>query len=187
MAMQRRHRKKLPTIWLMTDERIGEPALLAAVARLPKGKAGVIFRHYRTAAAERHALFDRIARIARRRRLVLMLGGTAAQAQAWRADGWHGRDRRRAGKALLHSRPVHDGREMAEAVRWGANIVLLSPLFPTRSHPGSPLLGRAGFAALARLAPMPVIALGGVNAAHRHMLKAIGASGWAAIDGLSGR
>src|SRR3546814_5784962 len=100
MAMQRRYRKKLPTIWLMTDERIGESALLAAVDRLPKGRAGVIFRHYRTAAAERRALFDRVARMARRRRLVMMLGGTAAQARAWRADGRHGRDRRLGGKKI---------------------------------------------------------------------------------------
>ncbi|WP_176596961.1 MULTISPECIES: thiamine phosphate synthase [Sphingobium] len=183
--MQRRHRKKLPMIWLMTDERMGEAALLAAVAQLPKGKAGIIFRHYRTAGTERRALFDHVARIARRRRLVLMLGGTAAQAQGWRADGWHGRDRRVARKALLHSMPVHDGREMEAALRDGADLVFLSPLFPTRSHPGSPVLGRAGFAALARLAHAPVIALGGVRATHRPMLRGIGASGWAAIDGLS--
>src|SRR3546814_7971642 len=56
---------------------------------------------YRTAAAERRALFDRVARMARRRRLVLMLGGTAAQARAWRADGWHGRDRRLGGKMQI--------------------------------------------------------------------------------------
>jgi thiamine-phosphate pyrophosphorylase len=183
--MQRRHRKKLPMIWLMTDERVGDAALLAAVARLPKGKAGIIFRHYRTAAKERRALFDRVARIARRRRLVLMLGGTARQARGWRADGWHGEDGRRVGEALLHSRPVHDGREMIAALRRRADLVFLSPLFPTRSHPGGRALGRARFAALARRADMPVIALGGVRAAHRPMLKGIGASGWAAIDGLS--
>jgi thiamine-phosphate pyrophosphorylase len=33
---------------------------------------------------------------------------------------------------------------------------------------------------------MPVIALGGVGARHRRMLKRIGADGWAAIDGLTG-
>src|SRR3546814_4709389 len=77
---------------------------------------------------------------------------------------------------LLHSRPVHDKRQMAEAARAGADFVFLSPLFPTRSHPGSLVLGRTGFAALARLAPMPVIALGGVRAAHRHMLAGMGRS-----------
>jgi len=183
--MPRRHRKKLPMIWLMTDERVEEAALLAAVARLPMGQAGVIFRHYRTAAVDRRALFDRVARIARGRRLMLVLGGTSRQAQGWRADGWHGRDRRVAGKTLLHSVPAHDGREMVAALRGGADLVFLSPLFPTRSHPDARAMGRARFAALARLADGPVIAMGGVRAAHRPMLRGIGAAGWAAIDGLS--
>lgn len=182
--MQRCHRKKPPMIWLMTDERVGEGALLAAAARLPVGKAGIIFRHYRTPKAERRALFDRIARIARARRLVLMLGGTAAQAQAWRADGWHGRDVRRAGRPLLHSVPAHDAREVRMATH-GVDILFLSPLFPTRSHPGGRTLGRVRFSALAGQAVVPVIALGGVRPAHRRMLRGVGAVGWAAIDGLS--
>ncbi|AMK20985.1 MULTISPECIES: thiamine phosphate synthase [unclassified Sphingobium] len=183
--MQRRHRKKLPTIWLMTDERVGEAALLAAVARLPMGEAGVIFRHYRTPKAERRTLFDRVARIARSRRLVLMLGGTARQARGWGADGWHGRDRLGGGRALLHSMPAHDEPEMVAALRARADLVFLSTLFPTRSHVGARALGRVRFAALARLGNGPVIALGGVRAAHWPMLRGIGAAGWAAIDGLS--
>lgn len=182
--MQRRHRK-LPMIWLMTDERVGDAALLAAAARLPAGKAGILFRHYHTPQAERRALFDRVARIARARRLVLMLGGTAAQAQGWRADGWHGRGRRGGGQALLHSMPVHDARELVAALRGGADLIFLSPLFPTRSHPGARTLGPTRFAALARLSSVPVIALGGVRPQHARRVKAMGASGWAAIDGLS--
>ncbi|WP_242126843.1 thiamine phosphate synthase [Sphingobium sp. Sx8-8] len=184
--MKGRHRKKLPGLWLMTDERVGQASLLAAAARLPKGRAGMVLRHYRTPKPERRALFDRLAGIARRRRLVLMLGGTARQAAAWGADGWHGRDIRRAGYPLLHSMPVHDAREMRKAGAEGADLVFLSPLFVTRSHPGSPWLGRVRFAALARQARVPVMALGGVRRGHRAMLKGLGASGWAAIDALSG-
>ena len=182
--MTRRYAKNLPTIWLMTDERVGKAALLAAVARLPRGKAGIVFRHYRTDRTERRALFDQIATIARRRRLVLMLAGSAREAAAWRADGWHGRDGRRAARPLLHSRPVHGARELVAASRAKAGFIFLSPLFPTRSHPGGRTLGRAGFAALAQRADMPVMALGGVHGANAHLLPGIGASGWAAIDGL---
>ena len=63
-------------------------------------------------------------------------------------------------------------------------MVLLSPLFPTRSHPGAPALGRVRFAGLARRVDGAVMALGGVKAEHRWMLRGIGADGWAAIDGL---
>ncbi|RJG57778.1 thiamine phosphate synthase [Sphingobium terrigena] len=181
-----RHRKNMPLIWLMTDERIGDAALLAAVARLPRGRAGIIFRHYRTDSGVRRALFDAVRAIARRRRLVLMLAGTARQAAAWAADGWHGRDARRAGRPMRHSAPVHDAREMVAAGRGGADMVLLSPLFPTRSHPGGASLGRVRFAALARGAMMPVVALGGMTREHGRMLRGIGAAGWAAIDGLAG-
>jgi Thiamine monophosphate synthase len=183
--MMGRHRKKLPAIWLMTDERVEESALLAAAMRLPRGKAGIVFRHYRTPDGARRALFERLARIARARRLVLMLGGTARRAAAWGADGWHGRDAHRAGRPLLHSAPGHDARELRAALRGRADFVFVSPLFATRSHPGANSLGRAKFAALARLSIVPVMALGGVRAEHWPHLRGIGASGWAAIDGLS--
>lgn len=184
--MTGRYAKNPPSIWLMTDERIAPEALLASVARLPAGKAGIVFRHYRSAPSERRALFDRVAAAARRRRLVLLLAGSAKQAAGWKADGWHGGSPRPAGagRVLLHSMAVHDAREMKAAARAGANLIFLSPLFPTRSHPGARALGRTRFAALANRVGMPVIALGGVRAEHRRILRGIGAVGWAAIDGL---
>lgn len=184
--MSHRHRKKrpspLPALWLMTDERIEAAALLAAAGRLPKGQAGIVFRHYRTGRAERRALFDALRLVARRRRLILLLAGEARLAAAWRADGVHG-DGRRVARPLIRSRAVHDGRQAV--VARGANLCFVSPLFPTRSHVGVGALGRVRFAALARQVDVPVMALGGVKAAHRHMLAGIGADGWAAIDGLT--
>ncbi|MEQ6334088.1 thiamine phosphate synthase [Sphingobium sp. MK2] len=184
--MTRRHRKKLPTIWLMTDERVADAALLVAVARLPKGRAGIVFRHYRTGEKARRALFDAVRVLARRRRLVLLLAGEGRTAAAWRADGWHGRDTRRVVRPMLHSMAAHDVREVLAARRGRADLLFVSPLFPTRSHPGAGCLGRARFAALARQADVPVMALGGVKPGHRRMLRGIGADGWAAIDGLVG-
>ncbi|SEJ89638.1 thiamine-phosphate pyrophosphorylase [Sphingobium sp. AP50] len=181
--MQRRHRKKLPALWLMTDERVADAALLVAAARLPKGAAGIVFRHYGTGPVERRALFEALRQIARRRRLVLLLAGNVKDAAAWRANGVHGRDRRRMMSPLLRSCPVHDVREAVAA--GGADLCFVSPLFPTRSHPGAKTLGRVRFAALARQVEAPVMALGGVQAARRRMLAGIGADGWAAIDGLT--
>ncbi|MEC3951043.1 thiamine phosphate synthase [Sphingobium sp. HWE2-09] len=188
--MRHRHRKNptgpLPSLWLMTDERVGAAALLAAAARLPKGRGGIAFRHYRTDPVARRALFEALRAVARRRRLVLLLAGSAREAAAWRADGVHGRDARAAVRPLLRSRAVHDAREAVAARRAGADLCFVSPLFPTRSHPGADALGRVRFAALARQVDMPVMALGGVRRGHRPMLRAIGADGLAAIDGLSG-
>lgn len=183
--MTPRQRKSPPRLWLMTDERVSDDVLLAAARRLPRGRAGIILRHYRTDPRTRRALFDRLRAIARARRLVLLLAGPARQAAAWRADGWHGRDATRPTRPMLHSAPAHDARE----VRAGraADLLLLSPLYPTRSHPSAPALGRVRFAVLARQARPAVLALGGVSAPHRRQLAAIGAIGWAAIDGLTVR
>jgi thiamine-phosphate pyrophosphorylase len=84
---------------------------------------------------------------------------------------------------MIRSRAVHD-RQQAVAAR-NADLCFVSPLFPTRSHPGVGALGRVRFAAMARQVDVPVMALGGVKVAHRRMLAGVGADGWAAIDGLT--
>ncbi|MFC0307716.1 thiamine phosphate synthase, partial [Rhizorhabdus histidinilytica] len=76
----------------------------------------------------------------------------------------------------------HDLREIRAAERSSATALLLSPLHPTRSHPGAPALGRMRFAALARATRLPVIALGGVDLRRGRAAIAVGAYGWAAID-----
>jgi len=88
---------------------------------------------------------------------------------------------------------VHDGAEAQRARRLGAVIMLISPVFPTRSHPGAPVLGRAGFAKLAAVtrgspaAAPRAIALGGMDAQRYRRLRLHGAQGWAAIDAWAER
>jgi thiamine-phosphate pyrophosphorylase len=77
---------------------------------------------------------------------------------------------------------VHGPREIALANRLGADAMLLSPVFPTRSHPGGAVLGPVRFRLLARLAARPVIALGGLD---RRTARRLVWARWAAIDGLS--
>lgn len=169
----------LPRLWLMTDERQGD-ALWSALATLPRG-AGVIFRHYATPAADRRACYERVRRVARSRGLMLILAGEPREATAWRADGAHGRSRRQGGsRPLIRTASAHNRRELVDAERMGADLVLLSPAFATRSHAGARSLGRVRFMALARQARLPVIALGGMNARRARSLGGI--YGWAGID-----
>jgi thiamine-phosphate pyrophosphorylase len=180
-----RHRKyslrQLPTLWLMTDERVADDRLLCAVTRLPRG-SGIVMRHYSMDEAERRALFKRLKRIAVRRGLILFLAGNESQALAWGAHGSHGgRGRGR----LPHSAPVHDIGQLRAAERSRADFIFLSPLFATRSHPGALPLGAMRFATLARSARVPVMALGGVAMRHRRLIRALGATGFGAIDALS--
>jgi len=166
-------RQSLPRLWLMTDERQGD-GLLDAIARLPAG-AGIVFRHDRLPEVARRDLFDRV-RAAHPG--LLLLAGPAEQGASWGADGSHGR-----GPGFgLRSAPVHNHMEIRAAERAGAALLFLSPVYPTRSHPGAPALGLARFAWLARRTPLPVIALGGMNAGRGKRLASFGAYGWAGID-----
>lgn len=160
-------RQPLPRLWLMTDERQGE-GLWEALERLPKG-SGVVFRLHSLAPAERRKLFDRVRRVARRRRLLLVVDG-----KGLRGDGVHG------GRRGAFSASAHDLRELKTAERHGAKLVFLSPAFPTRSHPGARALGTVRFGLIAGQARIPVIALGGVDARKARRLPHI--YGWAGID-----
>lgn len=171
------HSPILPRLWLMSDERIGD-GLLAAVQDLPPG-SGIIFRHYKTPPDERRALFNRVCQIARKRGIMLLLAGTPPQAQAWGADGAHGRHRG------CITAPVHSQSERMAAQAHGAKLLLLSPVFSTRSHPGARGLGRVRLGMLMRGARVPVIALGGMTPHRARSLSGLGVYGWAAIDGLS--
>jgi thiamine-phosphate pyrophosphorylase len=169
-------RQPLPRAWLVTDERQGG-RLLPAVARLPFG-SGILFRHYSLGEAERRVLFQEIRAVARRRAHLLLLAGSRTRALGWGADGWHGKGR----GAGLHSASVHDLSEIRAAERAGASILFLSPVYPTRSHPGTATLGPTGFARLTRRTELPVIALGGVDQSRALSLMGLGAYGWAAVD-----
>ena len=62
--------------------------------------------------------------------------------------------------------------------------MLISPVFPTRSHPGAPVLGPVRFRLLAARSQVPVIALGGMTL---HRARTLGVTKWAAIQGLIDR
>ena len=168
-------RQPLPRLWLITDERLPLPA---ALGRLPAG-AGIVFRHYSLAEPERRALFEQVRAHARQRRHVLLLAGPAEQAEAWGADGSYGRGRGYG----LHGAPAHDLAEIRAAERIGADLLFLSPVFATRSHPDAQTLGPAKFNRLARRTDLPVIALGGMNAMRARRVRE--AYGWAGIDAFA--
>ncbi|HEX8527628.1 thiamine phosphate synthase [Allosphingosinicella sp.] len=171
-------RQPLPRLWMMTDER-QSVALFGALDRLPEG-SGLVFRHYSLPAPDRRSLFDRVAAIARRRGLLLLLAGPAEEAAAWGADGSHGR----GPGGGLRTAAAHDLKEIRAAEEALADLVFLSPVFRTRSHPDRPPLGPPAFAALARATCLPVVALGGMDS--QRFLELEGAYGWAGIDAWTG-
>jgi 8-oxo-dGTP diphosphatase len=79
---------------------------------------------------------------------------------------------------------VHDRESLLLAARLGVDFVVAGPVRPTSTHPGAPGIGMAAFAALCAQAPVPVYALGGLDATDLPAVQALGGQGVAAIRGL---
>ena len=174
---------ELPDTWLVTDKRNDE-WLEAAMKSLPRG-SGLIFRHYHLDGTARRSRFRHLARMARRLGHVIVLSGEMRQARRWGADGAYGAPGTLAkGARGMRLVTAHSLREIAQAHRARADAILLSPVFPTRSHPKARSLGPLRFRLLAAYANVPVIALGGMT---RRRSLAIGWKKWATIDGIYGQ
>jgi thiamine-phosphate pyrophosphorylase len=169
-----------PNVWLVSDAR-NDAALERILRRLPRG-SGLIFRHYHLGQAERRQRFAKLKRLARSRGHAVALSANTAEARRWGADALYGSPRSLArGPALIRLVTAHSLRELAQAMRARADAILLSPVYPTRSHPGQTALGPVKFRLLAARAQVPIIALGGMNP---RRARQIGAARWAAVDGL---
>jgi len=170
----------LPALWLISDAR-NDARLERILRKLPRG-CGLIFRHHHLAPAPRRARWEQLRRLAHAHGHLAILAGTAALARHWRADGAYGSASKLAnGPATLRLATAHTLPEIAAAHRARAAAILLSPVHPTRSHPGAPSLGPQKFHALAARARVPVIALGGMTP---HRARALRTPRWAAIDGI---
>jgi thiamine-phosphate pyrophosphorylase len=171
----------LPNIWLLSDER-NDAVLEQALATMPKG-SGFVFRHYHLPEAKRRARFEQLGFLCRLVGHVVVLSGASDTALEWGADGAYGPARKLAPRdSLLRFATVHGMLDIRRAERHGVDAMFLSPVFPTRSHPGGECLGKENFLFMAAMAELPVIALGGMTAERAEYL---GWPRWAAIDGLS--
>lgn len=167
----------VPRTLLLSDAR-NDHRLESVLSRLPRGSA-LVFRHYHLPPAQRRARFKVLRRICAKRGVLIV---TAGEARGWRAGGHYGAPQtlgRTQGHRLA---TAHSLAEIGAAVRARATAILLSPVFPTRSHPGAPVLGPVRFLLMARRSPLPVIALGGMT---KRRAARLPVWGWAAIDGLA--
>jgi thiamine-phosphate pyrophosphorylase len=140
--------------WLIADERLGE-RLWPIVRTLPGG-SGVIVLYRELPQRERRKILRRLRRTDKRLRIVDEASGRAVR--------------------------VHNIRELRQALLARTPMILLSPIYPTASHPDWQPLPRMRAAALARLAGRNLIALGGMNARRFSRIERLGFQGWAGID-----
>lgn len=170
--------KPLPAIWLISDAR-NDGVLDAALVGLPDN-SGFVFRHHHLEEGPRRARYEELLGLCRDAGHLMVLADDADMALAWGADGLYGpAEKLGTQSGLLRLATVHDAAEVASANRAEVDGMFLSPVFPTRSHPGAASLGISEFRAIAAQAESPVIALGGMNA---ERAADLGWPRWAGID-----
>ena len=151
------HRQtEIPSEWLILDARLGD-SWRGAVRKLPRGSGVLVLRH-ELSARDRRKLLALLNPIARARRLRVLDEGARYAAR------------------------VHNVRELRRALSARIPLILLAPIFTTRSHPEWEALRRMRAAALARLARRRVIARGGMNRRRFRAIQELGFIGWAGID-----
>jgi thiamine-phosphate pyrophosphorylase len=168
------------------DERLADP--LAAATALPRGSLVVI----RTRKAEERArLLAHLKAVARSRDLILLVAGDPALTTRLGADGLH-LPEARAGE-IAHWRATHPEWLITVAAHSlralakcrAADAVMLAPIFATGSHPDRRSLTAMRANAMARLSPVPVFALGGVDGRNAKLLAGRNYAGIAAISSLA--
>jgi thiamine-phosphate pyrophosphorylase len=130
--------------------------------------------------------------MARRHTARLCVHGDAALAQACGADGVHlpsgsnpaaARALLGAGKLIgvsIHTVPEAEGIDPATV-----DYAIAGPAFETASKPGyGPEIGRKGLAEIARAAPVPILAIGGLNVVRAAEVMAAGPIGIAVMGGV---
>lgn len=152
----RRRQTGIPSEWLIVDSRLTAD-IFRLVRHLPRG-SGVLVLHHDLGGHERHALLTRLRRIARPKRLSIF------------------------DEATGHTIRVHNMRELRNALTANVQLLFLSPIFRTRSHPDRAQLPRMRAATLVRVAKRSVIALGGMNRRRFGTTQRLGFAGWAGID-----
>jgi len=188
---ERQATRKLPQSILLTDSvRLADPR--DTVSALPS-HSGVILRHYNV--PDRAGLARELLAICRSKKIPLLVAGDACLASTIGADGLHlpedmlahglGYWRGRQSPGSLLCVAAHSPMALCKAAAASADFALLSPVFQTKSHPDSKVIGIHRFASWASNAKLPVYALGGVTLQNKARILATGAAGWAAIGALS--
>jgi 8-oxo-dGTP diphosphatase len=143
------------------------PFLARLEARLAAGLKLVQVRELAFTRDEMAELTEAVIARARPAGARVLVSNDIALAHMVGADGVHLTARQ---VAALEARPdlglvgasCHGPEELASAVALGADFAVLGPVAPTPSHPGAAVLGWDGFERIARDAPIPVFAIGGL-------------------------
>jgi thiamine-phosphate pyrophosphorylase len=182
-----------PPLLVVTDRsQAREPLAAVAAAALKAGCRWLSLREKDLADVDLILLARRLLPLTRSAGARLLLHGEARLAKLAGVDGVHlpasadtAAARALLGPEKLIGVSIHTVTEAEAIDDNSADYALAGPAFETPSKPGyGPEIGRKGLTEIARAARVPVLAIGGINAARIAELVAAGAAGVAVMGGV---
>ncbi len=181
----------LPPVYAITQAaKFGINEFLARLDRaLARGLGMIQVREPGLSPEQLAQFIRRVVRAARPHGAKVLVSGSEMLALKTGADGVH----LTAGQlARLATRPAlplvagscHNDADLARAEALDLDFVTVSPVLPTASHPGEPVLGLDRFTRMASGRPFPVYALGGMRREHLDEAMRHGAHGIAMLNGV---
>lgn len=162
---------------------MGEALFLQALAQqLSMGLRLIELREKTLSEANLLQLAEKVMTLTQAFKAKVLLNGSIALAQKIGADGVHLTSRELMQLTvkpanMLVAASCHQPDELMQAERLALDFVVLSPVKPTKSHPGAPPLGWQVFSDWVSGMTVPVYALGGMSLADLPQAWAAGARG----------
>ncbi|HEY7991858.1 MAG TPA: thiamine phosphate synthase [Stellaceae bacterium] len=176
----------LPPLLVITDRKqASQPLLNVALALFAGGCRWISLREPDLKPSERVNLLYRLVNFGERAKAKVSVHADYDAAMTTGAAGVHlprygsiKTARAFLGPRALIGISAHDRNEVQQAIAFGADYVTLSPIFQSASKPEhGPPLGLDGLAAIAKSAPIPIYALGGIDAGNAAACRGAGAAG----------
>lgn len=182
---------RLPSVYAITHAaKYGLAGFMERLQHALEDGVRLIQVRERDMSAQQLATFaGEVVQLAHRYGAQVLVNGDVALALHCGADGVH----LQAGQLMHSVQPpatsmwaasCHNRDELQQAAALGADFAVLSPVLPTASHPGAPVLGWERFAELCRDMPMPVFALGGMRRDLQDIAMQHNAHGIALLSGI---
>ena len=182
-----------PALLVITDRHQARAPLADVVgAALAAGCRWISMREKDLSVEDQHELAGTLLSLARRHGACLTLHGDAVLARSCGVDGVHlpaGSDPAAArdllGPKKLIGVSIHTVTEAEGLDPAVIDYAIAGPAFETPSKPGyGPEIGRKGLAEMAAAAPVPVLAIGGLNATRAAEVLAVGPVGIAVMGAV---
>ncbi|HVP09430.1 MAG TPA: Nudix family hydrolase [Burkholderiales bacterium] len=163
-------------------ERLGVGESLAIMER--RLKAGLRLIQVRDKSLpDRIGFAQEVAGLARRYGAKVLVNGGPDLADGLHFTAAQLRQLKERPKEGLAAASCHTREELGRAAQLDLDFAIVGPVKATATHPGAPLLGWEGFAAIARGASIPVYAIGGLRPSDLPAARRAGAHGLAMIRG----